>query len=506
MKPRIQNETGDTRSFRPVVKKGYIFSMKRKLQLFGYVVSTALLFTGCKSEHNSMPEELRSDIPTVVIQETSEESPTTQAEVTPKLDKSISNLIPKITSSGAIEFPSSRPEDETISPTPTMIVDEENDAKVTPTITASQGEPSSISSSVAKLSEDKTKAQIDEAGTIVGIKITQGNISITKIISAPIESIVIPSKIGEYPVTTIASNVFSNARVNNVELEQGIKEIESQAFYGNSNLVRVSIPASVTSIGRNAFGNCTKLSIITLNEDNKNYALVDGILYNKAITSLIRYTAGRTNETLVLPDTVVKIEDGAFSMSKFLCFIIFPSSLKSIGYEAFAGCSLLNIDIPQTIVELEAYAFADCYQIHDITIPEKITVIPEAAFSGCENAFRVTFKGDIERISYSAFANCTSLNIVSFMGSVEVIDQLAFAFCSSLNRFEVPKGTIEIGDMAFYSCSKLYSILIPESVSFYGYKIFDQAKQVVIEAPKGSMAITFAEVNQLKYREIGVLP
>ena len=233
---------------------------------------------------------------------------------------------------------------------------------------------------------------------------------------------------------------------------------------------------------------------------------MDGILYNKAITSLIRYPAGRTNETLVLPDTVVKIEDGAFSMSKFLCFIIFPSSLKSIGYEAFAGCSLLNIDIPQTIVELEAYAFADCYQIHDITIPEKITVIPEAAFSGCENAFRVTFKGDIERISYSAFANCTSLNIVSFMGSVEVIDQLAFAFCSSLNRFEVPKGTIEIGDMAFYSCSKLYSILIPESVSFYGYKIFDQAKQVVIEAPKGSMAITFAEVNQLKYREIGVLP
>lgn len=489
----------------PVVKKGYIISMKRKLQLFGYVVSAAMLFTGCKSEHNSIPEEPRKDIPTVVINESLEATPTAQAELSPQADIPHSNLIPKVTSSGAIELPTIHPEEESVSPTPLVIkVEEESDASK-PTVTASQAEPSMVPGAI-KLLEDNTKAQIDQAGTIVAIKITDGKIKITEIISAPIETIVIPSKIEEYQVTAIASNVFSDVIVNHVELEQGIETIESQAFYGNANLIKVTIPESVTSIGENAFGNCTKLSVITLDKKNKKYALVDGILYNKTITSLIKYPSGRTDETLVLPDTVVKIEDGAFSMSKYLCYIVFPSSLRSIGYEAFAGCSLLNIDVPQTIVELGEYAFADCYQIYDITIPEKIKVIPEAAFSGCENAFRVTFQGNIDRISYSAFANCSSLNNVTFMGSVGVIDQLSFAFCTSLNRFEVPEGTVEIGDMAFYACNKLYTIRIPESVIYYGYMVFEQARQVIIEAPKGSMAITFATVNHLNYKEIYMLP
>lgn len=489
--------------------------MKQKLHLLGYIVTVFLLFVGCRDKIKNSISDVEINTPTVMVNvpvpgELGEQPNNSDTEV-------LSGAItPEATTPGDSELevdpngaaspsegtkPTTVPgNDSNSTPTQKPTVTEDISDTTTPENTSNDSLSMDEVSGNIRILENNSKAQIDEAGTIVGIRISGKYIAITGVVKEVKDSIVVPAKIEGYEVITIDSFAFSNTKAKTIEFESGIRKIDSKAFYGNSKVVKISIPASVTTIGQNALGNCANLLEINVDKGNKDYKLEGGILYNYEITSLIRYPAGRKNETLTLPDTVIKIEDGAFSMSKNLAFIIFPNSLKSIGYEAFAGCSLLSIEIPQTIDELKAYAFADCYRLYSITIPKSVRVIPEGAFSGCENVFRVNFLGHIDQISYSAFSNCTMLNSVNFASKVDVICALSFAFCTSLRNVVIPEGTVEIGDMAFYNCSNLIEIQIPASVTYFGEMIFDQAKQVKVLAAKGSRAISFAILNQLNYQ------
>lgn len=477
--------------------------MKRKLHLLGYMIATSLFFTGCKGEVKETTNDVTVNTPTVAVTTGSSTKIELQPSTSPENDTlslvpTKGAITPDLSTPG-VEVTPALPEKE-VSLTPTLALEETNhgDGIEVSNDTSNASPQDKENPGVIRLLEDNTQAQLDEEGTVVGVRISGNNITITQVITEPRDSIIIPATIEGYQVTTIESLAFHDSKATHIKLESGIKRIESRAFYGNNNIVKVSIPDTVNIIGQNAFGNCSNLTVIELAKENKDYTLVDGVLYNKEKTSLLRYPAGRNDETLMLPDTVVKIGDGAFSLSKNLAFIIFPTSLRSIGYEAFAGCTILNIDIPQTIVELKAYAFADCYQLHSITIPKGVHVIPEAAFSGCENVFRVEFLGHINQISCSAFANCTSLNKIIFSNTVDVIGELSFAFCTSLKNIAVPEGTIEISDMAFYACSNLEEIRIPTSVTYFGQKIFEQAMDVKVLAPRGSKAVAYSILNRLE--------
>ncbi len=115
-------------------------------------------------------------------------------------------------------------------------------------------------------------------------------------------------------VKTIGSNAFEYCyQLSSVNLGAGVKTIEYDAFY-NCALTSVTIPAATTTIGSSAFY-CDTLTAFEVAEGNKNFAAVDGVLYNNDITAIVQYPAEKKDAEYVVPDTVTGISSGVYLFS-----------------------------------------------------------------------------------------------------------------------------------------------------------------------------------------------
>ena len=146
-------------------------------------------------------------------------------------------------------------------------------------------------------------------------------------------------------------------------------------------------------------------------------------------------------------------------------------SVTSIGYEAFRGCSLTSITIPNSVISIGYSAFRYCSSLTSITIPNSVTSIGGYAFSGC-SLTSVTIGNSVTSIGNSAFRYCRSLTSITIPNSVTSIGDRVFSYCSSLTSITIPNSVTSIGYDAFSGCSGLTSITIPNSVTSIGNYAF----------------------------------
>ena len=240
-------------------------------------------------------------------------------------------------------------------------------------------------------------------------------------------------------VTEISDYAFSGCTsLKEVTIPDGVTEIGDTAFEGCTSLKEITIPASVTEISNNAFDDCTSLTAINVDENNTKYKSVDGVLFNKDMTTLILYPNAKINASYAIPNSVTEIEVDAFSGCTSLTKVTVPDSVTVISDTAFQGCtSLKEITIPNSVTEISNYAFSGCTSLTKVTIPDSVTKIGYGAFSGCTSLKEVTIPNNVTIISSynreDAFENCTNLTKLTIYGYETSI--YAFRSCTSLTIY-----------------------------------------------------------------------
>lgn len=163
-------------------------------------------------------------------------------------------------------------------------------------------------------------------------------------------------------VTVIGNDAFyDHTSVISVDLPDGLKEIHGYAFGGCGSLKTIKIPGSVISIADSVFDDCGSLDSISVDPDNSNYTSSDGVLYDKDMSTIIRYPAGKTADLFTIPGTVVTIGDSSFERCHNLISVEIPEGVKTIDEYAFYGCDIFHsVSIPGSVEEICYSAFEAC--------------------------------------------------------------------------------------------------------------------------------------------------
>ena len=238
-----------------------------------------------------------------------------------------------------------------------------------------------------------------------------------------------------------------------------VKVLAKSAFYNCSNLTKITIPASVTSIGNYAFEGCNKLETIKYTGDIASWCGINGCNYLYLSKVYIDNQKLQEMTTIIIPDSVTSIGSYAFSGCSKLTSIAIPDSVTSIGYSAFSGCSsLTSITIPDSVTSIGYSAFYGCSSLTSITIPNSVTSIGSEAFYDCSSLTSITIPDSVTSIGNSAFYGCSNLTSITIPNSVTSIGSEAFKYCSSLTSIIIPDSVTSIGRNAFDGCRSLTSI------------------------------------------------
>jgi hypothetical protein len=200
-------------------------------------------------------------------------------------------------------------------------------------------------------------------------------------------------------------------------------------------MTQIALPSTVVYIGEGAFGQCGNLSALTLSASNPEFAVTDGVLYDKDITELVCFPAGLKGISSTLPATLTEIGPSAFFGCFNLSTIVIPPGVTAIGNLAFAYCgSMTSIILPSGLISIGTDAFSYCGSLESILIPSKVTRIEERTFIGCSNLSSAVFTEGVTYIADNAFEGCTSLVITCPAGSyTEQYDVNSYLPCQMLH-------------------------------------------------------------------------
>jgi hypothetical protein len=272
-----------------------------------------------------------------------------------------------------------------------------------------------------------------------------------------------------------------------VEIQDGVTSIGQYAFRSYANLTSLVISSSVTNVGFAAIEGCSALQEYIVSEQNLNYSSLDGVLFNKDKTNLIKYPQGKSG-AYSIPSSVIYIAD-AFSGCSGLSSIFIPNSITDIGGGAFFACSdLAFITIPSSVMNIGELAFTDCTNLTaiDVDVANEYYCSIDGVLYNKDQTILVSYPtgktgkfsipDNVIRIGPFAFRS-TNLSSVTISNSIESIDYQTFS-TSNLTSVIIPNSVTSIGGQAFWYSRKLTSVTIPSSVTIIGGQAFFSCKNL----------------------------
>ena len=331
-------------------------------------------------------------------------------------------------------------------------------------------------------------------------------------------------------VTTIGDSAFSGCSITSVTIPNSVAFIGDRAFYGcdgltelffnaencsdcgkylwgvfPSSLLKVTFGDKVNNIPGATFKECSKLTEVNvpsieswLNINFENQTANPTYYAKKLLVN------GETIRRLTIPEGTKRINAYNFINCEPLVTVTFPTSLESIGNEAFSGCTGLQRDIfpdPETYLGInydsadarlnygndsKIYIGSEEYNPEEIDWPSTLTKIPDYAFYGNKTLKNINIPKTVTEIGKSAFYGCQNLTSMDIPNSITEISNSAFSGCERLSSVTIPNSVTSIGNYAFHYCSRLKSVTIPNSVTEIGTNAFygSGLNYVIIQSPK----------------------
>lgn len=242
---------------------------------------------------------------------------------------------------------------------------------------------------LVKYTGTATSVSIPDTIKTIGAEAFAGNTNLTSI------------SIGKN-VTEIEYGAFKDCSyLSNVSLSDSLITLGNAVFSNNTSLKKIILPKNLKTMGSGVFAGCDNLTTIEVAKDNPNFIFEKNALYDKEKTILYCFTEGAKSTSYSMPDSVVDVDEYAFWGNDSLKEILFSTNLKEIPAFAFSNCrNLLAVSIPYSVKSIDSKAFENCINLQKVMLPASVSYIHTTAFYGCPKLVISSDSGSVAHTFY----------------------------------------------------------------------------------------------------------
>ncbi len=316
-------------------------------------------------------------------------------------------------------------------------------------------------------------------------------------------------------ITKIGALTFASLdNLTEVTICDSVTTIGDKVFAANMKLTTIKLPSSLAVLGNSVFMNNFKLTNITLAASNTRFNLSNGVLTDKAVTT-IYWAGGISSSIYYIPNTVTEVKE-----------------------YAFVGCNSTDVYVPDSVVTIGAYAFYNIENLYGVTgsavasYAKENSITLANTFTGMcgDNAYwkiesknsiiTVTItgtgitssvpwgsimksinilnvNGTITGFAANSFKGATALETINFNSTrLSGINVSCFQGCTSLRSVTFPSTVAGIGNYAFADCTSLSSVTLSANLNRIGEYAFRETAITTVTIPSNVKTI---ETGAFKY-------
>lgn len=259
------------------------------------------------------------------------------------------------------------------------------------------------------------------------------------------------------------------------------------------------LPSALKKLSPGAFVDCPNLENIEIPASNPEYRSHDGAIYDKdmhvllacppakvlteipsTVTEIGAYALGKNKMTSSpLHEGVSKIGESAFALCMNLRTMTLPTSVMSVGSQAFYGCYYMtDFTFPDNVIELGSCVLGECHSLESVTLPSGLKALPRNTFQSCMSLKSIEIPQTVTSIGQFCFSNCMALASVSLPAGMSEIQNNTFSGCVGLKEVVLPESLTKMGASSFRYCQSLERIDLPSTLTELYPGVFDECENL----------------------------